>query len=640
MSSSKIHRKAFWLAILIILGLLLPWRQSYAVDGPVVWTSKGPFGGSVRAIAIDPENPDILYAGTSGGVYRSEDGGEHWQLTSRDFTYPISALALDPGHPHELYAGTLTLGFFKSEDSGHSWRRLDFGEYKMPGIKTLTITPPVAPDGDTTVYAGTTSSLFRSIDRGDTWQLLRYFYYINAVAVHPQQRWVLYVGTDSGLYKSFDDGEHWTPIGEDIPEELDIQSLVIDPETPGTIYAGTYGGGVYKSIDAGVSWTASNQGIENGFILTLAIDPQTPNTLYAGTKKGVFKSEDGGASWRHLVADSQVDALTLSPENHRKVYAGPRGQGVMKSEDAGATWAASNQGLTNLGVSVMLPSPVEANSFLVGAGNALWLWNRSQNTWRETTYPDFVTALVQQGDAPQTLIAASSNHVYKSEDGGVTWREISTLGIIKVLVNHPKDAKTLYVGTWSAVYKSSDGGETWKKTALTDVIVGDILLDPDDPQVVYAGTWGHDKMYKSEDGGDSWRVINQGITSDRVTALAMDPDDSQTLFAGAYGRLFKSEDGGENWRMVGEDTLPFTYFNVLTFDARAPKTLYAATYSGLFQSTDGGERWQRLGGGAGQESTVLPDPNDRSLIYVGTAANGLYEGQSLTQRLHLPMLRR
>ncbi len=637
MSSSKIQRKAFWLAILIIVGLLLPWQQSYAVDGPVAWTPKGPFGGSVRAIAIDPGNPDIIYAGASGGVYRSEDGGEHWQLASRNFTKPIRSLAVNPDHPNEVYAGTDQSGLFKSENRGRTWQHVNIEQHSSPTITALTITPRPAPNGPTRIYAGTKSRLYRSLNRGVTWQRLRDFYSVNAVAVHPQKWWVLYVGTDSGLYKSFDNGDHWAKTDAGIPEELDIQSLVIDPETPGTIYAGTYGGGVYKSIDAGVSWTASNQGMETGFVWALAIDPQTPTTLYAGTNQGVFKSEDGGASWR-LTTQGKVAALAISSQEHQQVFAGLRRQGVMKSEDAGVTWAASNQGLTNLGVSVMLPSPVEAGSFLVGS-NHLWLWNRSQNTWRKTTYPDSVTALVQQADAPQTIIAASNNHVYKSEDGGVTWREMSTLGIIKVLVNHPQDANTFYVGTWGAVYKSSDGGETWQQTALTGVVVGDILVDPVDPQVVYVGTWTGDKMYKSEDGGDSWQVINQGITRSGVWALAMDPDDSQTLFAGAPGQLFKSENGGESWRMVGQDTLPFTYFNALTFDARSPKTLYAATYSGLFQSTDGGERWQRLGLGAGQElRSVLPDPNDRSAIYAGTAANGLYEGKVLRQRLHLPLL--
>ena len=88
--------------------------------------------------------------------------------------------------------------------------------------------------------------------------------------------------------------DRWASIG---PEGGSILSLVIDPATPQTLYAGTVGGGVFKSTDGGAAWSAASTGLGNVTVWSLAIDPATPQTLYVGTFNGVFKSTDGAAAW-------------------------------------------------------------------------------------------------------------------------------------------------------------------------------------------------------------------------------------------------------------------------------------------------------------------------------------------------------
>ena len=83
-----------------------------------------------------------------------------------------------------------------------------------------------------------------------------------------------------------------------VQEGGSIYALAINPQTPDTLYAGTYGGGVFKSTNGGTNWTAINTGLTNTNVCALAIDPQTPETLYAGTDGGgVFKSTNGGTNW-------------------------------------------------------------------------------------------------------------------------------------------------------------------------------------------------------------------------------------------------------------------------------------------------------------------------------------------------------
>jgi hypothetical protein len=136
----------------------------------------------------------------------------------------------------------------------------------------------------------------------------------------------------------------WTSNG---PEGGDIRALAIDPVTPTTLYAGTFGG-VFKSTDGGGSWQAMNIGLVDSFgfvpfVYALVIDPVTPTTLYAGTSGGVFKSTDGGGSWNPMNTDlidpffgfiPSVSALAIDPVIPTTLYAGT-GVGVFKSTDGG-----------------------------------------------------------------------------------------------------------------------------------------------------------------------------------------------------------------------------------------------------------------------------------------------------------------
>jgi len=127
----------------------------------------------------------------------------------------------------------------------------------------------------------------------------------------------------------------WTRNG---PEGGRIRVLAIDPATPTTLYAGTYGGGVFKSANGGASWSAVNSGLTSLAVLALAIDPATPTTLYAGTSGGgVFKSVNGGASWSAVnsgLANLDILALAIDPATPTTLYAGTSGGGVFSIQQS------------------------------------------------------------------------------------------------------------------------------------------------------------------------------------------------------------------------------------------------------------------------------------------------------------------
>jgi ligand-binding sensor domain-containing protein len=117
---------------------------------------------------------------------------------------------------------------------------------------------------------------------------------VHALVIKPQAPDTLYAGTDNGVFKSTNGGTNWTAINSGLTD-TGVSALAIDPQTPDTLYAGTSNGGVFKSTNGGMNWTAINTGLTNTHVNALAIDPQTPDILYAGTNgDGVFKSTNGG----------------------------------------------------------------------------------------------------------------------------------------------------------------------------------------------------------------------------------------------------------------------------------------------------------------------------------------------------------
>jgi hypothetical protein len=229
-------------ALLIgLLTLLLTSQASTASTGTNVWTSNGPEGGTILALAIDPATPATLYAGTGGGVFKSTNGGGNWSAVNTGLTAAgVSALAIDPATPATLYAGTGG-GVFKSTNGGGNW---------------------------SAVNAGLTST------------------FVRALAIDPATPATLYAGTNGGgVFKSTNGGGNWSAANTGLTN-TDVRALAIDPATPATLYAGTNGGGVFKSTNGGGNWSAFNTGLTNTDVRALAIDPTTPATLYAGTFGG------------------------------------------------------------------------------------------------------------------------------------------------------------------------------------------------------------------------------------------------------------------------------------------------------------------------------------------------------------------
>jgi len=652
-----LHTKTFWKVLLI--GLLLlptlgPVREVSA--GVNVWTSNGPEGGDIRTLAVDPQTPTTLYAGTygggaagsyGGGVFKSVDGGATWSAVNTGLTdFDILSLAIDPQTPTTLYVGTYNDGVFKSTDGGATWNPVNTG---LTTTKVYALA--VDPQTPATLYAGTEygGGVFKSTDGGGTWSAANTGLmntWVRSLVVDPQTPTTLYAGTDGGVFKSTDGAVTWNAIDVGLTHST-VPALVVDPQTPATLYAGTQGGGVFKSTDGGATWSAVNTGLTATNVQALVLDSQTPGTIYAGILGGgVFKSTDGGATWSAVntgLTVTSVKTLVFDPQMPSTLYAGTSHGGVFKSMDGAVTWSAVNSGLNATDVRALAVDPQMPTTLYAAA------WHRGVfksadggMTWILGNFGLTNTAiwsLAVDPQTPGTLYAGTGGGgLFRSADGGETWISTNT-GLTEAyvfsLAIDPQMPSTLYVGTGGGVFKSTDGSGSWNavNTGLTNIYVFSLAVDPQTPATLYAGTMGG--VFKSTDGGGNWNAVNTGLTNTYVFSLAVDPQTPTTLYAGTGGGVFKSTDGGATWSAFNTG-LPNTNVRALVVDPQTPTTLYAGTSGGgVFKSINGGVAWNAVNTGLMNTyvRALAVDPQTPATLYAGTRSNGVF---SIQQTAALP----
>jgi len=271
----------------------------------------------ILSIAVHPDNPQLVYAGATGFVYRSEDAGATWASVSTGLpNEDVVALAHTATNPGVLYA---VIGskhaVYASDDSGVNWTQVGNIDVGMGGfVKKLYVSPA-------------------------------------------NQELLYFVGVAFSLMHSPNGGTTWLPAGEGLPGDergnVNVLTLAIHPTDPNVVYAGTggfvgQGHGVYKSVDGGQTWTPSNRSMLDYRITAVAIDPTDPQVVYAGGDSGdLFKSEDGGDTWvkRTEALDVQaysaprtIHAIAIDEWDANRVFLLGDNAGLMFSGDGGQKW--------------------------------------------------------------------------------------------------------------------------------------------------------------------------------------------------------------------------------------------------------------------------------------------------------------
>jgi photosystem II stability/assembly factor-like uncharacterized protein len=279
------------------------------VDGKWRRVNTGLANRGVTAVAVDPQDPATVYAGTLRGIYKSTNAGANWrasltQTPRDDRIYSGMGLAVDPQHPATVHAITASHGdrsvyeslIYRSQDSGRTWPRpSQVQAVEVPEIPGATV--------------------------DDAWPA-------PPLAIDPLNPDTLYAG-GLGVHRSVDGGKTWRKAG--LPRSP-VLALAVDPKETAVVYAGT-DAGLFKSTNAGASWQPLQGALDDVRIEALAVDPEYRQTVIAGTDQGVFWSTDGGDRWRRFthLPPRTFDALAMD-RSAGLLYAGANGGGIYELE--------------------------------------------------------------------------------------------------------------------------------------------------------------------------------------------------------------------------------------------------------------------------------------------------------------------
>ncbi len=619
-------------AILAALGAL-------AAPAPAAtpWTPVGPPGGAAYGLALDPKDPNVLYAGAfGGGVWKSTDAGARWsRLTGVPVEETVNAVAVSPIDSRTVLAAGFT-ALWRSADAGATWKKVLDQKVQQPAMTGFAF-DPMAPS---TVYAsadndGFPTGVFKSTDSGATWKPAN-------VGINPNSRVrgvavardgkSVFAASEDGVYLSADGGASWTVA---LPSKA-AHSVATGPD--GLVLAGTNGDGVLRSTDGGKSWgeTTTDAKWIGNIVYAVAVSTATSGLCYASIPNRVLRSTDGGATWTTFSRSfNWVNFRSLAlDEKSGAVWAGSGRDGVVKTIDGGATWM-TGAGFLALEVKAILLDPSAPKRLFVGTtqggvhfsedGGATWALSNEGLTNRA------VHSLAADPSAPGTFLAGTRKGAFRSTDGGRTWTHVLKGGCepeVQHLRYAPSDPKRVWAHSgrdFCQVARSDDGGLTWRdlKTPRdASTLLGHFAFHVDAANADHAFYSDDRHLYLSADGGTSWTTATGIPPTSRIQAIVAGAG-ADELFAATNKGIYRSADGGKSWAVAGPGTEKWNARRILLDPASG--TLYAGTWKeGVLRSRDGGKTWARFGGEPPHPDVVALALESPTSLLVGFEGNGVW----------------
>lgn len=695
------------------------WEKSYQQyhataalrDEEADWTALGPMniGGRTLCLAFHPTEENTIFAGSaSGGLWKTTTAGQGyvgWERMNIDFpVLGVPAIAIEPNNPDVMYIGTgevynnqttmpgianrftrgsYGIGILKSNDGGISWEKtLDWEYQDLTGVSDIVINP----DNTNIVYAATSEGLYRTSDAGENWNLvldLPMTYHLAINPDNPNQVFVTvgsYQNAISGIYKA-EDGINFEAIADAPSGYTGKARIKIYAGDSNILYLsaadsnGTNNYGLYKSTDGGVTWTKVNSQnvptFQGWYAHDVAIDPTDDNTaiwvgvdLYKTTNSGSSLAQKsywfnwdfgqtpvGGSEGPGDYVHADIHAVYWHPTQANTIFVACDG-GIFISTDNGENWEGRNGSYqTQQFYANFSSSNITENRAIGGMQDNATAIYLGEDSWSRVIGGDGGSAAYHPTD-PSTMYGTSQNlGLRRSTNGGQNFNFIAPnqaddeyttfIAPIEISTVNPN---TIYAGA-QHLFRSTNEGNSWEATSvdfpdgLNPIVT--IGISPLTDDLIYISTVANpfinnpqaSKVFASTDAGANWTQMT-GLPDRMCSDIALHPTDDQQAFCSFSGfgtaHLYYTSDGGTNWSAF-TNGLPDIPANSVVFDPEFPEIAYVANDLGVYIIKDADDMENAI---AEPYQTGLPnailamhlDIQDSSRkLRVATHGNGVWE---------------
>ncbi|HCE45811.1 MAG TPA: hypothetical protein DET40_19885 [Lentisphaeria bacterium] len=608
------------------------------------FTNNGISSYEVLCMAVSPAAPDLVWAMTSEGLCKSTDRAKTWELipasgkkeldiTCAKYT-TIRSIAIDPKNADIVYAGSKTGKLFKTGDGGKTWKELPYRDARAKDEAAPAADQAkdkkssdgacgiaVAPTNPSLVFAANTKhGVFRSQDAGATWKVLDTPKTACGVTVSPIDEKIVWAACgENGVYRSADGGNTWAAMNEGITKKVRMIEIVLHPSNPSLVYAignNGWSGYFFRSEDEGRKWTqnrkiqkrpddrmpspevAGEKDGDTSALTNIAVNPKNPDEIFISANWTNVFSKDGGKTFECRQDEADNTCSTDIQFFGGKVYVTAMDEGLLVSENNGADWRQLiplkwnkeisghfwRVRIAKVGESVRIVttsspwdstlnrtfrSEDDGKTFTVSTAglpdylpNINCMWGRSypRSLAMDPKNPD-ILYLGMDGD-PEPAKKLPGGGIFRSADGGKTWTRCAGqpggLRLYYGLVVDPTDSKRLYFsscGEGGGAWKSNDEGATWEHMFKDET--WSFNLDVSPTGVVYVGSTN---FWRSDDQGKTWKKLTDSKDGSTVVGIAIDPANEQRIWisrtrwdGNPYAGIFRTTDGGKNWEEITGD---------------------------------------------------------------------------------------
>lgn len=600
---------------------------------------------SIGAIAVDPNDPNVIYVGTGepclrgdisygNGMYKSVDGGKTWTHIGLDDTRHIAKILVDPHDSNIVFVAAIghaygpneERGVFRSTDGGKTWQKVLYKDDKT-GAVDLTF----AAGNSHTLYAamyqelrtpwgftsgGPGSGIYKSIDGGTTWKQLQGNGLPSgvlgrigiAVGANGERVYALIEADKRGLYRSDDGGEHWQFINGDhnlTQRAWYFMHIFADPKQTETVYV--LNTGMSRSTDGGQTFKDINA--PHGDRHDLWIDPTNTDRMIESDDGGATISEDGGKSWSSEDTEPTAEFYHVATDDRFNYYV----YGAQQDNSTVAIASRSDSGLID-----------NTNWYDVGGGESGFVIPdpKNPNIVYAGSYDGLITRYDKANGQEQDISAWPLNPMgHGAIDTKYRFQWTAPIAM------SPFDSHTIYHGA-QVLFKSTDEGQTWTVISPdltrndkskqgssggpleqdnTSVEYYDALFAVAESPVQRGLIWaGSDDglVHVTRDGGSNWKDVTPKDMPawSRIDLIDPSPFDAGTAYLAAdrsrwddfHPYLYKTTNYGETWTKI-TDGLPDSVFaHAVREDTVHKGLLFAGTETGIWVSFDDGAHWQSL----------------------------------------------